>query len=998
LLSSSGADIRQSIHPTIRRQGSVLLAALLVLSSSYSLADQLPTLEIPSGPLAEALVEFGRQTGVSIVFGQEAVAGQDSDEVTGPYTPAIALNLLLTGTCLTSEWIRPTLVAIKQGCNQPPYSAPFIAAKKPDLTQAAPTPTMEEVFVVERRITGTRLLSEEPRTPIPVQIITRPEIELSGHQSLSHVLRYTTAVTGNSTSTLVTNGGDGSASVTLRGLPASNTLVLLNGRRMNPDAFAGHAVDLNSLPLAVIDRIEIVKDGASAVYGSDAVAGVVNVHTRRDQDSVFGDFYIGRADDGGLDTEHASLGFGQESERLQVFAAASWYDQGSLYSREREVSRSSDGRSRGGIDGRSSATIPAWVDYGDGPVILAHDGYDGSLVSQFRAVHAEDKFEYRDFSSLIVPSRRVSAFIDASWLWRDDVRVFVEGLATDYVATNQLAPTPLFTGFERIPISIAADQPFNPFDLPIDDLRRRLVELGPRKQRNESRSRRLVGGMSGEVGDFSWDVSGLYARTSATEDFKGVADASRIGMALSPTCLNPCVPINLFGPVGSLNEQMLGYIGTRTHSRGTSRLRSLNLNLDGSLFSLPAGRIEFAAGAEYRQEELSTQPDMLLRQGAVVGGTNFMATNGQRSVWEAYLEARLPILSGHALLGRMDANFAVRHSGYDDFGGETTPRLILRWEPVQGVGLRASWAEGFRAPDLNQLFSGTSTSFDQINDPCNNPVNAERLAGCFSQSDPSLNQVVVVNGGNPDLHPERTHSIGFGVDWQHQFEGIHFDAALDYFRLLQRDVVDTQAQYIVNENAATAAFPDRVTRDRAGNLTQVVATYLNIRQRDVQGLDISANVSWTLPEIGAFEFAVQATHLRDFKDRLAPGLESIDHAGTFTDSAAGGEGALPPWKASLAMRWYKAFWRGQYDVFIVSGLEELIPIKEQLRRMERWTIHNVQVSYLGPASAWFRVSLGINNLLNEPPPWSAAAFNDSHDSRTYDITGRFGYLRVERSL
>lgn len=152
------------------------------------------------------------------------------------------------------------------------------------------------------------------------------------------------------------------------------------------------------------------------------------------------------------------------------------------------------------------------------------------------------------------------------------------------------------------------------------------------------------------------------------------------------------------------------------------------------------------------------------------------------------------------------------------------------------------------------------------------------------------------------------------------------------------------------------------------------------------------------PDVGAFEFALQATHLRDFTDRLAPGLESIDRAGTFTDSAAGGEGALPPWKASLAMRWYKGFWRGQYDVFIVSGLDEVIPIKERLRRMEPWTIHNVQVSYLGPASAWFRMSLGVNNLLNEPPPWSAAAFNDSHDSRTYDITGRYGYLKVEKSM
>lgn len=993
-----GADIRQSIHSAVRRQGSVVFAVLLVLSTRFSVADQYTTLEIPTGPLAEALVEFGRQTGISIVFGQEAVVDQNSDAVAGSIDPTTALNLLLTGKCLTSEWIRPTLVAIKQGCVQPPVAEAGKSAVPVEIKELVEPPVIEEVTVIERRITGTRLPSAGVRTPIPVQIISRPDIELSGHQSLSHILRYTTAVTGNSTSTLVTNGGDGSASVTLRGLPASNTLVLLNGRRMNPDAYAGHAVDLNSLPLAVIDRIEIVKDGASAVYGSDAVAGVVNVHTRQDQDGVFGDFYVGRADAGGLDTEHASLGFGRQTERTQVFAAASWYDQGSLYSRERKLSRSSDGRSRGGVDKRSSATVPAWVDFGEGPMILADDQYDGSQPSQFRAVTAEDKFEYRDLTSLIVPSRRAAAFVDASWLWRDDVRIFVEGLATDYVATNQLAPTPLFTGFEPIPISIAADQPFNPFDLVVSDLRRRLVELGPRKQRNESHNRRLVAGIKGDLGNFTWDVSGLYARTSAVEELNGVADANRIGAALSSNCLSPCVPINLFGPVGSLNEQMLGTIRSSTHSRGTSRMRSLNLNLEGSFFSLPAGRIELAAGAEYREEELFTRPDSLIQQGLAVGTANMMATRGQRSVWEAYLESRLPILRDHPLLGRIDANFAVRLSVYDEFDGETAPRIVLRWEPLVGVGLRASWAEGFRAPDLNQLFGGRSTSFEQINDPCNEADNVGRLSGCLSQSDPSLNQFVVVNGGNPGLHPERTHSVGFGVDLRHQFNGIHLDAALDYFRLKQRDVVDTQAQYIVNENAASIGFPDRVTRDRAGNITQIVATFLNVRQRDVQGLDLSANVSWTLPDAGAFELALQATHLRHFTDRVAPGLGSIEQAGTFTDAAAGGNGALPPWKASLAMRWYKDFWRGQYDVFFVSALDEIIPIKERPRTMELWTIHNVQISYLGPASAWFRVSLGVNNLLNEPPPWSAAAFNDNHDSRTYDITGRYGYVRIERSM
>ncbi len=986
---------------------------LVLLSARLAIADETKSLETRPGTLSQALVEFGRQTGVSIVFGQETVAAYDSfapksdsmdqgraerDPRAGAKNPAAALTLLLTGTCLTQEWIRPTLVAIKAGCSPPPLPVPESSPERPENRDLAEPPLVEEVLVTERRITGTRLASKGARTPTPVQIIARPELELSGHRSLSQVLRYTTAVTGNSTSTLVTNGGDGSATVTLRGLPASNTLVLLNGRRLNPDAFAGHAVDLNSLPLAMIDRIEIVKDGASAVYGSDAVAGVVNVHTRRDREAAFGELYVGRADEGGLDTEHASLGVGHRGERWQVFAAASWYEQGSLYSRERKLTRSSDERARGGTDRRSSATIPAWIDSGDGPVVLVDNTFSGTEPGHYRPVTEEDRFEYRDFTSLIVPTRRASAFVDATWEWQDNLRFFMEGLATDYVATNQLAPTPLFSGFERVPISIDADQPFNPFDKDVDDLRRRLVELGPRKQRNESRNRRIVAGMSGEVAGFGWDLSGQYARTSASESFHGVADANRITDALQPDCVSPCVPLNLFGPAGSVTGPMLAYVASPTHSQGTSRMRAFTFNLEGDVLSLPAGSVELATGAEFREEELTTRPDPLIQAGRIVGGTNFTPTRGRRSVWEAYLETRLPIFRDHPLLGRVDAHFAVRHSIYDNFGSETNPRVVFRWEPIAGIGLRASWAEGFRAPDLNQLFSGESTSFEQLNDPCNDPANVGRLPGCVTQSDSSLNQFLVVHGGSRDLQPERTHSVGVGMDWEHQFAGFRADAALDFFRLLQRDVVDTQAQYIINESAAGRGFQDRVTRDRAGNITEVIATFMNIRQRDVQGLDLSANVAWSLEDNGTFELALQATHLREFSDRLAPGLESYDQAGSFKDSAADGNGALPDWKASLAMRWYKDFWRGQYDVFVVSGLHEVIPVLERERRMERWTIHNLQLSYLGPATAWFRLSLGVNNLLNEPPPWSAAAFNDSHDSRTYDITGRFGYFKLEKSL
>ena len=312
-----------------------------------------------------------------------------------------------------------------------------------------------------------------------VDIIDRPEIELAGQQTLGSLLRYVPAVAGNSTSTLISNGGDGTATVTLRGLPASNTLVLLNGRRVNPDGLMGQSIDLNTLPIGLVERVEILKDGASAIYGSDAIAGVVNVITRRDISGVHVNTYYGQSIEGDLDTFNSDVIWGRDFDDVLVTVGATYFDQGALWSRDRALSASSDDRSRGGIDKRSSATLPARIGLDSGAVVLRDSDLAGSDPDHFRLATDEDRFEYRDYTTSIVPSRRWSAFADVEGSMTSGGTFYIETMYTDTRATNTLAPLPLFTGFEVLDLTVSADNPFNAFGVDIDDVRRRLIELPP---------------------------------------------------------------------------------------------------------------------------------------------------------------------------------------------------------------------------------------------------------------------------------------------------------------------------------------------------------------------------------------------------------------------------------------------------------------------------------------------------------------------------------------
>ncbi len=987
---------RRPVAPPAWR-GLLLAAALsLGLTTPATANTDAPihyTIEAPQ--LSAALIQLSQQSGISIVFADQVVRDLPAPEVVGTVSTSEVLDTLLQGTNLGWKLVDSKVIAIFQvkcstttnGCLTPEE----IISKYPVYV-----PGIEQTYVYGTHVTGSRIRRSGHTGGAPVDILSAPDIELSGAQTLGELLKFVPAVSGNALSTAVSNGGNGTASVTLRGLPASNTLVLINGRRVANDGLAGESVDLNSIPPAAVERIEILKDGASAIYGSDAIAGVVNVITKRDFHGLLVEAYYGQSQEGDLETATQTLKYGTGLPEGSFFITASRYRQDPIYSRSRAVSRSADTRRLGGTDQRSSATPDARVSLPSGQTLIAQgEGY--------RRATDEDLFNYQAFTTAVVPLERNSLYTNASYDFSESVTGYLDLSYVETDAESTLAPTPVFTAFEQTDLVVSAESIYNAFDEDLADVRRRLLEFPDRRQRNTSEVSRFSAVMEGLFDAWNWDFAYNWSRSEASETTSGIVNADRLARAIGPaaSCLGPgidgCVPVNLTGPSGSITPDQVDYIITRGDVSGYSKLSSGGLNFSRAFNWLRAGRTDIAFGLEYRRESTSKKPSSLLANASTIGATNFEATRGSRSVTELYLETVVPLWKSSSGLSSVDLEAALRYSDYSDFGSTNNPKISLRWRPSPSWLIRANYAEGFRAPSLNELYEGTTEEQAFINDPCTQPPNVAQLPGCTTLADATRNQFLTLKGGNPGLSPETSDTYSLGVVWTPTgAKGLAL--SIDLFEIEQQDVVSSSAQFIVNQNARSGAFDDRVERDDMGNLTLVSASNINIGEREVRGADFA--LTWHLPRLrwGQFSVIGNASWIHEYLARLDLTAPSVDFAGTFRDEASEGLGGIPDWKAQLGLRWSQDRWKGSYQLHYIDGMTERIPESPRTRSIDDWLVHDVQLNYTFPVQEGLRLTLGIDNLWDEDAPLATSAFNDNIDGRSHELKGRFWYTKLSLRL
>jgi iron complex outermembrane receptor protein len=671
----------------------------------------------------------------------------------------------------------------------PAEAKPADAAAAPATDAAKPKKPGEEEYVEEIVVTGSRILRVELTTAAPVTVLNRTQIESSGRPSIGDILQ-SIPEQSNAINTQFNNGGDGATRINLRGLGTARTLVLVNGRRFVAGGTGADAsVDLNSIPTSAIQRIEILKDGASAVYGSDAISGVVNIITRKDFSGTEISAFSGVSNYGDGVLIDLGATTGQVTERGNILFSGGFIKQQPVWSGDRSFAQYQIGLDMpsGELYTIGSSNIPQSRMYPDAPATAGNPAWN-ALITQFpktasftldkvsnqwrpfngSGVEAAggDLYNFQPDNYLVTPQQRGHLFAVGEYKFSPDVRGYFEASFTNRVSEQKLAPEPLIIGtaIGGENVYIDAANPYNPFGVDFLRYRRRLSEFSNRVFREDVNTFRAVAGVNGALpilNNWTWDVSLNLGRNDATYLKRGTVQLSRLQNALGPgfydsttntyKCGTPgaeidgCVPINLFGGAamvrpdggtGSITDDMINYLSFAGTSLGYNQQMIMAANVAGELFRItPTAHMSgIAAGYEFRKESGAYIPDTLTQRGDTSGHKG-EETKGSFSVNEGYLELSLPILGqfGEQVQGGKDLlelNAAARFVSYSTFGNNLSYKVGARLSPIQDITLRGTYSTAFRAPSVGELYAGQQDDFPATTDPCSAPTaGGTRAAG-----------------------------------------------------------------------------------------------------------------------------------------------------------------------------------------------------------------------------------------------------------------------------
>ena len=850
--------------------------------------------------------------------------------------------------------------AATQDQDQDPAS---VAVEQPDVTR------LDGVSV-----TGSRIRQVDTETAQPIQILTRDDIDKQGFQSVGDILQNITAAGSpplSRASPSSSGPNAGGTYISLRDLGAERTLVLVNGKRMGV-GINGRA-DLSMIPMAAVERIEVLKDGASSIYGSDAIAGVINIITRSDFEGSSLSAYYGQYDEGdgavkrvefvtGLQGERSSLTFAVELAEEDRVAAADrpW----SRYPRshqhpDRDWSATSD---HGGFVSSPAHALPGVTYSGDTRVMLRPGGdptnpadYINQNTDTGRCApnsladpgpgactpgSTEGKHNSQSLADTITPRKWHSAYVDGKFELTDSVRLTSSVLYTERSSTRTTSGRPLQS--RQYGIVMSGDSYFNPVGVDIDNWWRRTQEV-PRSTRNDLRTVRVATALEGsfDIGSrwFDWDVSHVHNKNSLEMWSGSDMGLDRIAAAVGPSFRDPasgnlvcgtpdatvagCVPWNPFIHYGTVaeggltgNQALQDYLFHIEQDRGTTSTSVLSANLAGQLMELPAGELAFAMGVERRKESGSFIPDAMSVSGLSTNqGDN--PTRGEYSVDEVYAEVQVPLLAELPFARELSLNLATRHSDYDTFGSTSNHKFGLKWKPTDQLLLRATIADGFRAPTIADMFGGTAESASVFTDPCDvvygssatNPTTRANcradlgaMADTFRQLNSAGDPVTSPNsnapapffsGSNPSLDPETTRSKTVGIVWSPLFlQG--FNAAIDWWNIRVNDTIVSDTARAMLDDCYVLGIADRCgmrpgngfERDPVdGEVTRMYFGDTNAGFRDVEGYDLDLSYHFDAGNYGDFRIQSSSTYMvhdqRTSSNRSQIPLSPIGWAGDF---------------------------------------------------------------------------------------------------------------------
>jgi len=651
-----------------------------------------------------------------------------------------------------------------------------LAITPADLARAQQAEEMEEVVV-----TGSRIRRNPLNEPVAIMEIGAGDIEQTGVTNLGEALQQLPItgsavnskfnVPGNSGFPQDGSGiGAGAVQLSIRNVSAKRTLVLVDGKRWIAGASASgvpNAVDLNTIPDNVIERVEILQDGASAIYGSDAIGGVVNIITRQNfegfrldaqagsylEDSDGESYEFSALWGGGNDTTNFVLSMGYRDER----GVETWDRDRSKYPTPDATSCDAGGCSSftpqarlvfgpniGPDGGFQDITLNDGVLNDGGANIPQWDPNDPDGGADFHAFSTADRFNFNGpgYNFLRTPNERVNIYANVRHELAPNVTLFARGSYTNRSSETKAAPEPLCLGAgcgTRITDNfvISATNPYNftGLDLSVANgnlefFGRRPIESGGRLFFQDVNTYMLTAGLEGEFQgadrNFYWDLTAGYGDNRGFQEKQNSHNAAKLQVAMGPidvcNATPNCVPFNFFGGqgpdgTGSITEEMLSFVRYTQRDFSEQTLKNFAANIGGDVIELPAGWMGFAAGLEYRDHAGSFRPDPIAASGETAGIPSG-ATSGGFDVTEFYGELNIPVIAGIALVDLLEFNVAARSSDYSTSGSKETYKISGLWRPFDQLSLRGSVSTGFRAPGIGELFGGAAREDFTFLDPC----------------------------------------------------------------------------------------------------------------------------------------------------------------------------------------------------------------------------------------------------------------------------------------
>jgi len=916
--------------------------------------------------------------------------------------------------------------------------------------QATPPPATESKAQTLKAVvvTGSLIRRVDTETASPVVTLDRATLTNSGKPVLGDVLQQLPSISGNATNPANNSNGGGVASplleagggasrVSLRGLGINRTLVLVNGQRMAN-------ADINLIPPDMIERVDVLAEGASTVYGSDAIGGVVNFILRKDYKGVQFSLNDGISSHGDAQRRGFTLSAGAVGEKYSIAGGLDYNKYDAVLGSRRDFSKQQLYLYSGSVIEAGSSSIPtgritlpasvanqygcAINSSGTAQVTLAQG--DGSSLGDYRCRLGSDTYNYAALNYIQTAQKRTNGFVLGTYQLTDNVTAFVDAFYNQTKSSGQDAPSPVGSGDGLI---IPSSNPINPFGVTFSQnpipgdpnsgfgFQTRLTGAGTRVHSYKTDTGQINAGLRGNFGQDSswiWDASVNYSHTKRDQRDTNEVDIPALQAAVD----NGANIFNQGDPaVGALlraGVQTPVYVLTQA-------TKQAQFDASGDLWQLPAGTMQLSAGALYRQQSMNytvspfavldpvtTTCQILQEACGSPGGGSF-------NVKELYAETLIPLLSNQPGAYSLNLNLGIRTSDYSTTGTTTNKKIAIEWRPIADLLLRGTVSEVFRAPNLNELYDGRTLVQPTLNDPC------VRLTAAELAQHPVACQFVPPNwpGNSPaqvntfysgaatvgsTLKPEQGKSIDFGLVYDPEWiPGL--STSLDFWHIfLSNTLTAIQGDTVVSScfNNSASPYCSFITREdntsrQPGQVFLINTPVVNLGNLSTSGIDYT--LRYKIPHFnlgsmdpGNFRAGLSTSYTSTYKNSAtpgAPGAESIDYAGTYNQQF----GNISRWRGTVTLNWEKGNWNAQWQSRYIHSLTTLnadsviagvnIPLASVI-------YHSIQLGYAVPA-IHTRFDIGVDNIGDKAPPLVYQnSGNYNVDTSTYDVLGRYYWARA----